>query len=196
MSHPDADRWNARYQQDPYRTLLEARPLLAQNAHLLPRQGLAFEAAMGLGANSAFLLERGLRVIGVDVSDVAVRQARQRLPGLMAVVADLNRFYLPADTFDVILNFYYLQRDLWPVYKRALRPGGLLFFETLTLEMLQIHPETEPAYLLKPGELRQAFEDMEILVYREGWEGGKRGHQRAVASLVARMSGNISIIKV
>ncbi len=187
MSHPDAARWNARYQAEPFREKFGARPLLTQNATLLPRQGLAFEAAMGMGGNAAFLLERGLRVVGADISDVAVRQARRRLPQLMAVVADLNHFYLPAGTFDVILNFFYLQRELWPVYRRALRPGGLLFFETLTLDMLQVHPEIDQAYLLKPGELRQGFADMEILVYWEGWEGAEDGHRRAVASLVARL---------
>ena len=95
--------------------------------------------------------------------------------------------WLPPATFDVILNFYYLQRELWPVYKFALRPGGLLFIETLTLDMLQIHPETGLEYLLQPGELFDSFADMQILVYREGWQTGKNGHQRAVASLVARL---------
>ncbi len=142
---------------------------------------------MGLGGNAAFLLEQGLRVVGVDVSEVAVFRAKQRMPGLMAVVADLNHFFLPEYTFDVILNFFYLQRELWPRYQRALRPGGLLFFETLTIDMLQIHPEIEPAYLLKPGELRQGFEEMEILVYEEVWEEEKSGHRRSVASLVARL---------
>jgi tellurite methyltransferase len=187
MPHPDASRWNERYQQEPTRALVEARPLLVQNVALLPRDGLAFEAAMGLAGNAGLLLEHGLRVIGVDVSDVAVRQAKRRLPGLMAVVADLNRFYLPVATFDVILNFFYLQRNLWPVYKKALRPGGLIFIETLTIDMLQIHPETEPGYLLNPGELRQGFSDLQILVYREVWETGKNGHRRAVASLIARL---------
>jgi tellurite methyltransferase len=187
MSHPDADRWNQRYQQELYHPLINVRPLLLENAFLLPACGLAFEAAMGLGGNAGFLLERGLHVIGVDVSEVAVRQAKKRLPDLMAAIADLTCFYLPPNTFDVILNFYYLQRELWPVYKKALHPGGLIFIETLTLEMLRIHPEIDPAYLLEPGELREGFADLHILVYREGWEANKNGHQRAVAGLVARL---------
>jgi hypothetical protein len=187
VSHRDADRWNERYQREPYRTSIDVRPLLVQNAALLPQQGLAFDAAMGLAGNTSFLLERGLRVIGVDVSEIAVRQAKVRLPALFAAVADLNRFYLPPATFDVILNFYYLQRELWPIYKFALRPGGLIFIETLTLDMLQIHPEIGPEYLLQPGELHASFSDMQILVYREGWQTGKSGHRRAVASLVARL---------
>jgi tellurite methyltransferase len=187
VSHRDAARWNERYQQEPFRTPIDARPLLVQNAALLPQQGLAIDVAMGLAGNASFLLERGLRVIGVDISEVAVRQAKVRLPALFAAVADLNRFYLPPAIFDVILNFYYLQRELWPVYKFALRPGGLLFIETLTLDMLQIHPETEPEYLLQPGELYASFADMQILVYREGWQTGMNGHRRAVASLVARL---------
>jgi hypothetical protein len=37
---------------------------------------------------------------------------------------------LMPDRFDVILNFYYLSRLLWDTYRKALKPGGLLFFET------------------------------------------------------------------
>jgi hypothetical protein len=56
------------------------------------------------GGNSSLLLARGMRVIGVDVSEVTVRRAKVRLPRLNAVVADLTRFVLPTDTFDVILT--------------------------------------------------------------------------------------------
>lgn len=188
MPRMDAERWDARYLHEArFATFVQPRPFLVENAAYLPSTGLALDVAMGLGGNAAFLLERGLRVVGIDISRVALRQAKARLPGLMAVLADLTCFPLPERTFDVILNFYYLQRDLWPQYRRALRPGGVLFFETLTQEMRSIHPEIDPLYLLYPGELRQAFADWEILAYREGWEEDCGGRRRAVASLVARL---------
>jgi tellurite methyltransferase len=141
---------------------------------------------MGRGGNAAFLMERGLHVIGVDISSVAVRSAKQRLPKLMAIIADLTHFYIPDASFDLISNFYYLQRDLWPAYYQALHPGGVLVMETLTKEMLQRQPEIDPRYLLEPGELKEAFSGWEILVYQEGWSASSTGHSRAVASLVAR----------
>jgi SAM-dependent methyltransferase len=140
---------------------------------------------MGLGGNAGFLLERGWRVVGVDISDVAVYRAKSHLPELYAVIADMKSFWLPPSSLDAILNFYYLQRDLWPRYWEALRPGGILFFQTLTQEMLSIQPEIDPAFLLAPGELLAAFAGWEILFYRESWETSHRGRPQAVASLVA-----------
>jgi len=188
MSYKDALRWDARYLNDErYATFSRPRPFLVENKRFLPRGGWALDAAMGLGGNAEYLLKRSLHVVGVDISSVAVRQAKARLPGLMAVIADLSHFYIPPHSFDAILNFYFLQRELWPLYRNALRPGGVLFIETLTQEMLHVHPDTDPAYLLAPDELRQAFADWEILVYREGWEKSRGGRSHPVASLVARI---------
>jgi tellurite methyltransferase len=186
MPVEDAERWNARYQEDKrYAGDIPARRFLVENADRLPLRGLALDAAMGLGGNAGFLLERGLRVVGVDISWVAARQAKAHLPRLMAVVADLTQLHLPDEAFDVILNFYYLQRDIWAQYRRALRPGGILVIETLMQEMHTIRPDIDPQYLLHPGELQAAFDDWQILAYREGWlETGTR-HPRAVASLIA-----------
>jgi len=187
MTLSDAERWNERYLQDErFATFTQPRPFLVENARFLPDSGLALDIAMGLGGNAGFLLERGLRVLGVDISWVAVQRARRQHPGLMAVTADLNHFHLPDQAFDVIVNFYYLQRDLWVAYQRLLRPGGVLIIETLTMDMLSLHPETDPKYLLRPGELREAFSGWEILVYREGWVESRAGQPQAVASLVAR----------
>lgn len=187
MPLQDARRWNERYSEsERFSTFNNPRPFLIEHVDQLPKQGLALDVAMGLGGNAGFLLERGLKVIGIDISDVAVRHAKARLEGLMAVQADLTQFYLPDETFDVILNFYYLQRDLWPQYLRALRPGGWLVFETLTQEMHSRLPATDPNYLLAAGELRKAFENLEISDYREGWTKGDSGHIRATASLLGR----------
>ena len=187
MPHQDASRWDARYLGDArFASYTKARSFLVENASLLPSSGRALDIAMGLGGNAAFLLERGLDVIGVDISWVAMRQAKNRLPRLQAVLADLNHFHLPQGAFDLILNFYYLQRDLWPQFQPALRPGGMVVIETMTREMLVINPGIEPEYLLAPGELQRAFSSWDILVYREGWVEQNSGHPRAVASLIAR----------
>jgi tellurite methyltransferase len=182
----DANRWNERYQADRRYSFEKPRPFLIEQASLLPQSGLALDLAMGLGGNAAFLLERGMQVIGLDISEVAVRRAKNILPGLMTAVVDLTRIQLPSQRYDLILTFYYLQRDLWPYYQPALKPGGLLLIETLTVDMLEIQPEVEREYLLEKGELAGAFPGMEILFYEEGWKESEIGHRRAVASLAAR----------
>ncbi len=70
--------------------------------------------------------------------------------------------WLPAAYFDVILNLYFLSRPLWEHYRKALKPGGLLFFETYLSER-----GNDPARYLKSQELRRNFEDWEIIHYLE-----------------------------
>jgi 2-polyprenyl-3-methyl-5-hydroxy-6-metoxy-1,4-benzoquinol methylase len=186
MTNSDASKWNERYQSGAESAFESPREFLLAQAALLPDRGLAFDIAMGLGGNAGFLIERGLRVIGVDVSEAGVRRAKDRWPSLMAAVLDLRPYCWPPCSFDVILNFYYCQRDLWPRYRSMLKPGGVLIVETLTIETLRTRPDYNPAYLLQPGELRRAFADWHVLVQREGWIEMKDHAPRAVASLVAR----------
>ena len=186
MPTDDAARWDARYREDDrYARFGHPRDFLVENLPRLPAGGLALDAAMGLGANAGYLIEHGWQVIGVDISGVAVRDAHRRYPSLMAVQADLTHFNLPPARFDLIMNFYYLQRDLWPKYLLALKLDGWLMIETLTQEMLSIQPDIDPNYLLSPGELLEAFSGkLEIVDYREGWIPGEHEHPRAVASLL------------
>lgn len=187
MPLQDAERWNTRYcTEQRYESFENPRSLLVTHAHLLPTRGLAFDAAMGLGGNAGFLIARGLQVVGVDISWVAVRKAKLRLPALMAVLADLTEFYLPKSTFDLIVNFFFLQRDFWIAYKQALKPGGLLIIETMTQDMTKVNPKIDPRYLLAPEELGELFKDFSILYYHEGWQSTDGNHSRAVASLIAR----------
>jgi 2-polyprenyl-3-methyl-5-hydroxy-6-metoxy-1,4-benzoquinol methylase len=192
MPTEDASRWNKRYQEENRNSFERPRRLLIDYANLLPKQGLALDIAMGLGGNANFLLQHGLHVIGVDISHIAIHKAKTTLPDLMAVIADLEHFYIPSNTFDVIISFLYLQKDIWLPMVQGLKPNGILFIETLTENMHATHPEIETRFLLKPGELREAFTQsvladlMEILAYQENWQETTTSHPRAVASLVAR----------
>jgi tellurite methyltransferase len=186
MSSVDANKWNERYQSGVESAFESPRDFLIAQAPHLPNGGLALDIAMGLGGNAGFLIERGLRVIGVDVSEVGVRRAKARWPSLMGAVLDLGQYHWPPCAFDVILNFYYCQRALWPQYRAMLKPGGVLIMETLTIETLRARPDYNPDFLLQPGELRHAFSEWDVLVYREGWIELGDHAPRAVASVVAK----------
>jgi hypothetical protein len=182
----DALKWNERYRSNVEPAFQQPREFLIEQATHLPAHGLALDVAMGLGGNAGFLIEHGLKVIGLDVSEVGARRAKTRWPNLMAAVFDLTRFDLPATSVDVVLNFYFLQRALWPLYRRVIRSGGVLIMETLMIDNLINRPDYNPDYLLQPDELRCAFADWDVIAYREGWidRGGR--WPRAVASIVAR----------
>jgi len=178
--------WNQRYSSEPANWIGPTRALLWNNENLLPTGGLVLEAAMGMGNNMPFLLEKGYRILGIDRSEVAVKYVQNQFPQVWTVLADLSNFRLPARAFDLICNFYYLERPLWAQYEQALKPGGILMVETLTEQILEVKPEIPESRLLKPGELQGFFPELEHLEYSEGWIDSDHGSRKAVASLIAR----------
>ncbi|MFQ5709388.1 MAG: class I SAM-dependent methyltransferase [bacterium] len=187
-------RWNERYRrkgvaafgQRPSQWLVSHEPVLEQQP-----QGWALDLACGNGRNAIYLAKLGFQVDALDVSDVAMqwlskRVAKAKFP-IHPRVVDLQTASLPAEKYQVIVNFNYLQRTLFAPIKKALLPGGLLFFETFTKDQLQISENgINPAFVLEPNELLRAFLDFRILHYREGIIEKRGGVKKAVASLVAR----------
>jgi SAM-dependent methyltransferase len=189
----DAERyWDERYRTEEAVPERGPASFLVEHRDLLPRtrRCRALDVAMGTGRNALYLASLGYEVTGIDVSGLAVercgREAARRGLRIEAVQADLEAYDLPAAAYDVVIDFYYLQRDLAPALVTALRPGGILVFESFTREQRRFGwgPQQE-AYLLKPGELRSLFPALEVLAYREGVVDSDRG-KKAVAGLVAR----------
>ena len=70
-----ADYWNERYAQDGFVFGTEPNTFLAEHASLL--EGPVLSLSEGEGRNAVFLASRGLEVVGVDISSVALAKARR-----------------------------------------------------------------------------------------------------------------------
>ncbi len=168
----------------------EPSRLLVQLLTLLPK-GRALDIACGEGRNAIFLAQNGYEVDAVDISNVAIDRVAEaaKIAGVKVnlIQADLENYEIPVETYDLIINFNYLQRSLVPAIKMGLKKGGAVIFETYTLEQQSIGHPKNPEFLLKPNELLHQFSDLHIFFYREGVfeEGGKR----AIASLAGKRAG-------
>lgn len=181
-------RWNKKYQQLNLETL-NSKPSswLSQHEHFLNIQtkGKALDIACGSGKNSCYLATLGYDVDAIDISDVAVdwltKKVMEEQITVFPQVRNLETELLPVSSYNVILNFYYLQRSLFPAIKAALTPGALLFFETFSQDHIEVVGSSiNPDFVLKRGELLTVFSDLEILDYEEGVFDGK-GVARMVA---------------
>jgi SAM-dependent methyltransferase len=160
---------------------------LSDHAFLLPRFGDALDLACGRGRNALWLARQGLRGVALDrredaVAAVRAAAAHQGLT-LSASVCDLETgpSSFEPDAFDVIVVTHYLHRPLFPALLTALRPGGLLIYETFTRAQALRGKPTNPDFLLEPGELRRLVAPLEVVDDREGLY-----EEREVASVVAR----------
>ena len=103
------------------------------------------------------------------------------------VEIDLSRCSLPRDAFDVILCFYFTQRDLWESMQWALRPGGVLVMENRTAGTAVVSDgSVQTRFMLRPNELLRAFPALDVVHHEERVLWRDPGEVKPVASLVAR----------
>jgi tellurite methyltransferase len=182
--------WEEKYQIRSLADVPEPAAFLREHADMLGSGGTALDIAMGAGQNGVFLAQRGYCVTGVDCSQAAAELARKYAAdngvSIDAVAADMLAWPFPENYFDVILNFYFLERDLAPRIKAGLKKGGLLFFETYTLDQQRFDGPHNTDFLLKPNELLESFLDLFVLFYHERIEPDGKGGYNAFASMIAK----------
>ena len=171
MSQQDRARWDERWAAagEPYLP----HPLLVDHApYLSGGQGL--DLACGRGQNAIWLAGLDFRMLGVDISPVALEAARRQAlgQGLLGqatfIVADLDEWSPPRAAFDLVIVFRFLERRLFGPIRDAVRDGGLVFYSTRHLGILAQDPRANRRYLLRPGELAAAFSGWRILYEHEG----------------------------
>ena len=173
MSCDEQTRWDRQYGlsmgTDQPSSFL--RQILDSGACDIPR-GLALDVAAGTGRNAIFLAERGFRVVAIDISSIALDEARRRAEKRSLAIswqqADLEQIELPQAAYDLILNINYLQRSLFPQIRKALKNNGCVIFQTYLIDQQAVGHPKNPTYLLHHNELLEQFRDFRVLHYHEG----------------------------
>lgn len=174
-------------------SIAAAAQLLIDNLALLEGQpaGSDFlDLACGSGRNGLFLARRKFSVTFADNNKAALEAVAQTLtqdglPGECWPV-DLERdpdSVLDDRTFAGILVFNYLHRPLMAQLKKAVRPGGVIVYETFTTAQREFGRPSNPDFLLHPGELMDMFNDWQVLF---SVESTLQNPRRAVAQIIAR----------
>ena len=175
------------------KSTLKPAQLLVEHSGLFLEKSLpgpVLDLACGEAHNSIFLALKGVQVISCDLSSEALERAGELATECGAEITvwqvDLEPEGvnpLPEQAYGAILVFRYLHRPLIPCIKKALRNGGLLLYETFTVEQPRFGKPRNPDYLLQSGELGHMFAGWEVMHY---FEGIRENPTRAVAQIVCR----------
>ena len=170
-----------------------ARPsrVLVENEHLLPGGGTSLDLACGLGGSALFLAERGFESHAWDVSQVAIDRLADRGKELGleidGAVRDIVMEPPGEGAFDVIAVSHFLDRRIVPALISALRPGGIIFYQTFTRHRVLGGGPQNDDFRLADNELLQLFSGLRLLVYREeGIQGDTTRGLRDEAMIVAQ----------
>jgi SAM-dependent methyltransferase len=145
---------------------LAASPWVERWAPLVGR-GPVLDVASGAGRHAKLFAARGLEVVAVD-------RGEQSIPGVRFVKADLedgSPWPLAGQRFGGIVVTNYLFRPLLPVLAEALAEGGVLIYETFMVGNERYGKPSNPNFLLRPGELLQAYGTLTVVAFEQGTTG-------------------------
>lgn len=170
----DKSRWDSKYDTETYIFGKEPIPFIKENLHLLPK-GKTLDIAMGEGRNGVYLAAQGFDVLGLDISEKGLQKAHRLAEAygtsIQTQVVDLETYTLEKNAYDLIICTYYMQRDLFPQFMDALKPGGMALVETYNVDYLK-YARFNPKWLLKTNELLEIFKDSKVIRY-EAFDNGK-----------------------
>jgi SAM-dependent methyltransferase len=168
---------------------------LERAARLAP----VLDLACGSGRNGLQLIENRLSVIFADISAEALLQVERSLVQETYRKNEHLATLWPVDLeqplsnplagrmFGAIIAYHYLHRPLFERIKQAVYPGGMVLYETFTVDQPRYGRPKNPDFLLRHGELRDYFSDWTILHSFEGVVAKSSGDgSKAIAQIVAQ----------
>ena len=149
--------------------------------HLIPPHATALDLACGAGRHMRWLQTQSLQVTGVDRSPEAIA-ACAGLGELICADIENGPWPLPGRQFGAVVVTNYLWRPLLPAVLASLAPGGVLIYETFAQGHETVGRPSRADFLLRHGELLQAFGALRTVAYEDGYlENPARFVQRIAA---------------
>ena len=150
-------------------------------SHLIPPGGRVLDVACGPGRHMQWLQQQGLPCLGIDRDPVSLQTAVAFGEVLQADIEN-HAWPLKGQLFTGMVVTNYLWRPLWPDLLACLQPGGVLIYETFALGNETVGKPSNPDFLLRPGELLEACQNLRVLAFEDGFcEQPERFVQRIVA---------------
>jgi len=161
--------WNRRHAEAE--TLGRVAAVLEQNIHLAAPECRALDLACGRGANAIYMAAAELAVTAWDLSPVAIsrldKAAVEEGVAVQTAVRDVVASPPQPGTFDLVLVSFFLERELAPAIAAALKPGGLLFYQTYSRAAVTDEGPSSAQFRLDDNELLELFPMLKVRVYRE-----------------------------
>ena len=158
-------------------------PWIARFAPLIPAGGDVLDLACGGGRHARLLAGLGYRVEAVD-RDAEALASLTGAANVTTRCADLENGPWPyySHAFDGIVVSRYLWRPLFPQIFNCLAEGGVLIYETF-MEGQQLYGKpSNPAFLLRPGELLELVgKRFTVVAFEQGEIPGQQVIQRICA---------------
>ena len=131
----------------------------------LVERGPLLDLACGGGRHARLFAARGLEVVAVD------REPQVLAQGIRFVQADLedgSPWPFAGQRFAAIVVANYLHRPLFPRIVESLDEGGVLIYETFMIGNEKFGRPSNPQFLLRPGELLEAFATLAVAGFEQG----------------------------
>ena len=130
------------------------------------------DLACGAGRHVGFLTGRGVAVTAVDRDLSRLGNLRDHAR-VTAIAADLESGTAPwrpePGAYGGVIVTNYLYRPLLPALVAALKPGGVLIYETFAQGNEALGKPSNPDFLLHPGELLDAVQGrLTVVAYEHG----------------------------
>jgi SAM-dependent methyltransferase len=163
-------------------------PWVQRWSHLVPARGAVLDVACGHGRHLRWFSAQGHPVTGVDRSEEAIAA----VAGLgETVLADIENGPWPFAnrSFDGVVVTNYLWRPLLATIVQSVAPGGVLIYETFAAGNETVGKPSRPDFLLQPGELLRACQDLRVVAYEEGFLDGPPRFIQRIAAVRPRSGG-------